>query len=640
VNVKLYSGQLAERTSQKVEDGRDMTPARNDQAKESLVLTIKLRGSPDDLQTSARRNALVSDVARALQMPLSQISLTRVVAGSIVATFAITCTSPSHAAQTSLLAQQLPGANLGSLFCTQLISCIIDHLTDDIDPTGARTADPFQSRCGFSGRSKDQDKVDERSDRNREKDNRETEWTRDGELDGDNHQYLEGEKYQSSGRDRRAFLSTPRDHGTESYRSPHGQRGSHERRGSTGSIDSANRRGSVSSGIDLKKDEPFRGNQSSRRSSQGEGNQGGVGVTAPWHGESIAGTAANADSVRTSASRKLPSNEKDLSLVHHADPVDRRGSTNIHAIASPPLTSSSLSNSMTYLGSDARAFIPAKAIAVPSSNVLSATVTNMRFYHFSTASSHWVAIKSRTANDPSNEHRTRSSKVLKDFRCITFNVCCSEPYFGQQRLKSLLQCLETLDADIICLQSVSATLARALAKQNWVKENYFMSDFHAALLGTHALLILSRIPPLSLEMLKIEFEPPPPQPNLENPTIDSQFVLCAHFNINNERLAVMTFCISANLSSATSLQRIIALADNDDTTIMMGDFGVDMDVKSEEFLIRVMEPDFIDAWRLLRPFHQGFTVDSMRNGMLRKNRRVRCDRALFRCRTRGSNQVG
>src|SRR5271157_5802678 len=76
---------------------------------------------------------------------------------------------------------------------------------------------------------------------------------------------------------------------------------------------------------------------------------------------------------------------------------------------------------------------------------------------------------------------------------VTYNVWFS-PFAFSERSASLLHIIYQCNADIIGLQEVTPEFLKLVLEQDWVRDNYFISDFQGTTVQPHGVLLLSSLP--------------------------------------------------------------------------------------------------------------------------------------------------
>lgn len=183
----------------------------------------------------------------------------------------------------------------------------------------------------------------------------------------------------------------------------------------------------------------------------------------------------------------------------------------------------------------------------------------------------------------------------------------------------MIELVERDDADLVCLQEVTAPLAGRLRASGAVREEMEVvcsSAVHTA----DGSMILSRLPIAAAR-------------ELELPSIMNRALLAVEIATSAGSLTVATVHLeSTRALAATRVAQLAEIFDAlDDDTILAGDFNFDPRDPEEAAL----DPRFTDVWPLLRPSDPGYTEDTTRNRMRsrhhgERDEHVRYDRILAR----------
>lgn len=207
---------------------------------------------------------------------------------------------------------------------------------------------------------------------------------------------------------------------------------------------------------------------------------------------------------------------------------------------------------------------------------------------------------------------------------VTWNCWFGEHLFAE-RAAGLLHLLAGCDADVICLQEVTAPLWSQLCAAPWVRGGYRVADASGASLGSYGVALLSRWPILEARCCEL-------------PTSMGRSLLLAVLDRNGDggRLAIGACHLESRrhnadvrAEQAALIQPLLREAAPD--ALWAGDFNFHDEWQEEQAAIG---PDFMDLWPLLRGAAPGYTVDTEQNAMLAaikdEPRQVRFDRVLLR----------
>jgi len=198
-------------------------------------------------------------------------------------------------------------------------------------------------------------------------------------------------------------------------------------------------------------------------------------------------------------------------------------------------------------------------------------------------------------------------------------------YFQKERNKAILKILKTCDADVICLQEVTKPFIKQMIKEDWVRNNYYISDGTGATINTYGIIILSRLTIHKLLSYTL-------------PTAMARTVLVAEYIVNDEMLKIGTVHLESLDSAPTRRAQLRAISElfaYSEHVLLMGDFNFDPDCNFsgrgdlENDNLALLLPQFVDVWPSLYPDNKGYTLDSQVNRMITKHEQMRYDRVLL-----------
>lgn len=207
----------------------------------------------------------------------------------------------------------------------------------------------------------------------------------------------------------------------------------------------------------------------------------------------------------------------------------------------------------------------------------------------------------------------RGAPVPQTLSIVTYNIWF-EAVARDERCQGLAELLEARRPDIIGLQEATLRMLRPLLEQEWVRRDYWCSASPHSHGGTHGVVLLARPEPV-----RLAFDP--------LPGVMGRRLLWADFA--DLRVGVVHLESSAHSAPvrAEQLEVIFSRLAEAASAVLMGDFNLCS--SSDEN--RRLDPGYVDLWARLRPEEPGYTVDSERNPMLRRQeKRVRLDRILLR----------
>lgn len=203
---------------------------------------------------------------------------------------------------------------------------------------------------------------------------------------------------------------------------------------------------------------------------------------------------------------------------------------------------------------------------------------------------------------------------------VTWNVWFGEHRFPD-RAAALIEVLRRCDADVICLQEVTPPLLDTLLGRRWVREGYRVSDAAGGSVDPYGVLVLTRLPLLSLRCQEL-------------PTSMGRSLVLAELLAGGRRLAVGAVHLESQRHNADRRREQLAvvlpvLRAAAPDAVLCGDLNIDEERLAEPRL----PPDFLDLWPALRGAAPGYTMDTEANRMteIMKGtvKRVRYDRVLL-----------
>lgn len=210
---------------------------------------------------------------------------------------------------------------------------------------------------------------------------------------------------------------------------------------------------------------------------------------------------------------------------------------------------------------------------------------------------------------------------LTELTFVTYNVWFGK-YYQKKRCEALLKIIRDCDADIIGLQEVTRGFLDVVLKQEWVQDNYIVSDAKGVTVQPYGVLLLSRIPMQQLFLGKL-------------PSLMGRKLLVAELCVNGQTINVATVHLESQKQlapiRALQLAQIFPLLSNSQHAVLMGDFNFCSTWTSENANI---DDSYQDMWPVLRSDEPGYTEDTdiniMRLQIKKKEKKVRFDRILLR----------
>jgi len=171
------------------------------------------------------------------------------------------------------------------------------------------------------------------------------------------------------------------------------------------------------------------------------------------------------------------------------------------------------------------------------------------------------------------------------------------------RIEGLLNIVKEQNPEVICLQEVTRTIAKVILEQDWIRENYIITDNDEGhTFRVYGTMILSKLPYKQLS-------------TQEFPSLMGRKLIFAQFIVNNERVCVATVHLESleNDAPVRAQQMEVANAVLDqkycDHVALMGDFNV-YSARERETLVNTT---YVDIWKELYPNQNGFTYDPDNN---------------------------
>ena len=216
-----------------------------------------------------------------------------------------------------------------------------------------------------------------------------------------------------------------------------------------------------------------------------------------------------------------------------------------------------------------------------------------------------------------NSWENTNAKMLK---LITLNTWFDDFYF-EERFRAITEILRELKADVIALQEITDKSLGIILKEDWVKDNYFISDISGSTFSSYGVILLSRIPIKNLNLYPLA-------------SIMNRHVLIAEFVINEQKILIGTTHLeSLNFSAPiryVQLKNIFALLNVSNNSVLMGDFNFCSSWNENSNI----DNSYLDFWETLRSDNPGYTVYTDINIMRKKSKsgekKVRFDRIISR----------
>ena len=209
---------------------------------------------------------------------------------------------------------------------------------------------------------------------------------------------------------------------------------------------------------------------------------------------------------------------------------------------------------------------------------------------------------------------------------VTYNTWFDDFHF-EKRFRAITEILRESNADIIALQEITNASLEIFLQEDWVKNNYFISDISGSTLTSwkstqkdfnYGVILLSRIPIKSLNLHPLTSEL-------------GRHVLIAEFDINGQKCLIGATHLESPGSSLpeedrrrmaklrpVQLRECFSLLNDSDHSVLMGDFNFSWEENSN------IASSYLDFWGILRSDDPGYTA------RFRSEDPVRIDRILSR----------
>lgn len=201
----------------------------------------------------------------------------------------------------------------------------------------------------------------------------------------------------------------------------------------------------------------------------------------------------------------------------------------------------------------------------------------------------------------------------------TYNVWFAEFWF-RERCRAWLGIVKNCHADAIAVQEITPDSLALILQQDWVRENYFISDITGETVDPYGVVLLSRFPLHNLSLHRL-------------PSTMYRQLIFADIFLNGHPLKLASVHLESQKSStairAEQLSLIFPQLETAPAAILMGDFNFCATWSENDHL----DPRYVDLWAKLRPGEAGYTEDTdinlMRLEQKGKEKQVRFDRILL-----------
>lgn len=228
--------------------------------------------------------------------------------------------------------------------------------------------------------------------------------------------------------------------------------------------------------------------------------------------------------------------------------------------------------------------------------------------------------------------KSRTAAAADRFSIASWNVWF-DPLGQQQRYSAILSACRALSPDIICFQEVTPSFVSMLDAASDIRDDYSLSDHE-----------LDRYPYGNMMLAKkgidisFQFIPLPSEMGRKMLLAEATWTDGTRIGVGNVHLE----SLSSRPVREQQLQVCERVLRDYDMSILCGDFNfcsyrnyIETDNEGlglENDVLRRIMPDYKDMWPQVHPTEQGYTFDTVENGMLRLHRheRMRYDRICYR----------
>jgi len=205
-----------------------------------------------------------------------------------------------------------------------------------------------------------------------------------------------------------------------------------------------------------------------------------------------------------------------------------------------------------------------------------------------------------------------------------------DPLGQQQRYSAILSACRALSPDIICFQEVTPPFVSMLDASG-IRDDYRLSDHELDRYSYGNMILARKNIDVSFQFISL-----PSQMGRTMLLAEATWTDGTKVGLGNVHLE----SLSSRQVREKQLQMCEQVLRNYDFSILCGDFNfcsyrnyIETDNEGlENDVLRCIMPDYNDMWPQLHPTEQGYTFDTLENGMLRLHRheRMRYDRICYR----------
>jgi len=180
----------------------------------------------------------------------------------------------------------------------------------------------------------------------------------------------------------------------------------------------------------------------------------------------------------------------------------------------------------------------------------------------------------------------RETAPVNKLKFLTWNVWFDESQYDE-RVKHQFQIIKQTDPDVISLQEVLPLYLQKLANEDWVKQNYYISEFDGTQVRSYDTVLLSKFPAKQLNVYTIH-------------SYMSRRLYVWDTELNNESATLSTVHLESLVKNTKirkdQLTQIFTILKSSPNTFFFGDFNFCASVgEDQEF-----DPRFKDTWPALK----------------------------------------
>jgi len=202
-------------------------------------------------------------------------------------------------------------------------------------------------------------------------------------------------------------------------------------------------------------------------------------------------------------------------------------------------------------------------------------ISNISTLKFDSKTQNWVRIKNRKVDN--------TVERLDSFKMISYNIWFGKHNFLNRR-NAIFDLLKEKDADVVCLQEVTSYFFNALIENQFIRENYYISDSY---ITSYNVVILSKF---SLKFYVLTL-----------PTQMNRNLVIGELKVKEfERNKNIVFASSHYESlenedlRKTQLENSFEVLNSFSNSLLVGDFNIDDKLQASE--IKNIDLKYYDSW--------------------------------------------